>query len=87
MLWGAYAGKDLWAKYAGEHSQARLATLRSVADEVEATPNQVVLAWMLHSDPPVLPLIGPSQPQHLEENLGALEIQLSDEQMKRLNEA
>jgi aryl-alcohol dehydrogenase-like predicted oxidoreductase len=87
MLWGAYAGEDLWDKYEGEHSQARLAALRSVADELEATPNQVVLAWMLQSDPLVLPLIGPSQPQHLAENLGALEIQLSDEQMKRLNEA
>ncbi len=87
MLWGAYAGEDLWDKYAGQHSQARMGVLRSVANEVGATPNQVVLAWMLQSDPPVLPLISPSQPKHLEENLGALAIHLSEEQMKRLNEA
>jgi aryl-alcohol dehydrogenase-like predicted oxidoreductase len=87
MLWGAYAGQDLWDKYAGEHSQARLAVLHSVADEVGATTNQVVLAWLLHSDPPVLPLVSPSQPEHLQENLVALEIDLSNDQMKRLNNA
>lgn len=87
MLWGAYAGGELWDKYAGEHSQVRLAALRSVAEQTGATANQIVLAWMLQSDPPVLPLTSPSKPDHLRENLGALDVDLSAEQIKYLNQA
>jgi aryl-alcohol dehydrogenase-like predicted oxidoreductase len=85
MLWGAYSGEELWDKYTGRHSEVRLHVLASVADEVGASPNQVVLAWMLQGDPPVLPLVSPSQPEHLTENLEALEVELSDEQVKRLD--
>ncbi len=66
---------------------ARLATLREIAAEVEASPLQVVLAWMLHGSPAILPIIGGSTEAQLAENLGALDVVLSDEQMVRLNEA
>jgi aryl-alcohol dehydrogenase-like predicted oxidoreductase len=42
---------------------------------------------MLHSDPVILPLFGGSRPEHLEENLGALDLTPSDEQMQLLNTA
>jgi aryl-alcohol dehydrogenase-like predicted oxidoreductase len=45
----------------------------------------VVLAWMLHSRPPVLPLIGASTPDQLQKNIDVLQITLSPEQMERLN--
>ena len=54
---------------------------------MNASPNQVVLAWMMQSDPPVLPLIAASTSQQLQENIDALDITLSTEQMVRLNEA
>ncbi|MBN2303739.1 MAG: aldo/keto reductase [Anaerolineae bacterium] len=89
LLGGAYtrADRPLPDQYAGPDSDARLAALRTVAEEVRATPNQVVLAWMMQNDPPVLPLIAASTPQQLDENLDALAVQLSAEQVRRLNAA
>jgi aryl-alcohol dehydrogenase-like predicted oxidoreductase len=79
--------RELNEQYPGPDSDARLAVLNAVAQETGATANQVVLAWMLQSDPPVIPLIAASNPAHLKENLGSLEVELSDEQMTKLNEA
>jgi aryl-alcohol dehydrogenase-like predicted oxidoreductase len=87
LLGGAYTRSDrsLPHQVSGEDNQKRLATLRAVAEETGATVNQVVLAWMLQSTPPVLPLIAASDEAQLAENLGALEVQLSADQMARLN--
>lgn len=89
LLQGAYTRDDrpIPAQFAGPESDDRLAALRAVAEEVEATPNQVVIAWMLHSDPVILPLFGGSRVEHLEENLGAVDVRLSDDQMRRLDTA
>lgn len=89
LLGGAYvrAGQPLPDGYAGPDGDARLAALRAVAQEVGATPNQVVLAWLLHRDPPVLPLTAASTPEQLAENLGALDVKLSANQVARLTNA
>ena len=71
--------------FAGPESDERLAALRSVAAEVGATPNQVLIAWMLRNE--ILPLFGGSRVEQLEENLGAVDVQLSDDQMDVLNTA
>jgi aryl-alcohol dehydrogenase-like predicted oxidoreductase len=86
LLGGAYTRDDrpLPDGYAGPDADARLAVLREVASESGATPNQVVLAWLLHGTPPVIPLIGASSEEQLAENLGALELELSAEQLERL---
>lgn len=88
LLGGAYVRKDrrLWDKYSGPHSRERLATLRSVAQDIGATPNQVVLAWMMQGKVPILPVIGVSKPEQLTENLGALGVNLTPEIMQRLNQ-
>lgn len=89
LLGGAYARDDrpVPEQHAGPDTDARLRALREVAEEVGATVNQVVLAWMLRSDPPVLPLIAASSEAQLAENIGALDVKLSADQMQRLNEA
>lgn len=89
LLGGAYARADrsLPEQHLGPDADARLRALCEVAEQTGATVNQVVLAWMLHSDPPVLPLIAASTEAQLAENLGALDVQLSADQMQRLNEA
>jgi len=89
LLSGAYtrADRPVPDQYVGPDTDARLATLNQVAREVAATPNQVVLAWLRQSDPPVLPLIAASTPEQLAENIGALEVTLSPDQMERLNRA
>ena len=73
--------------YVSADSDARLAELKAVAAEKGATPNQVVLAWMLASDPAVIPLFSASKAEQLTEDLGALDVELSDEDMRRLDEA
>ena len=61
--------------------------LKVVSEEVETTSNQVILAWMAQSDPAIIPLFGASTVDQLQENLGALAIKLSVQQMARLNDA
>jgi aryl-alcohol dehydrogenase-like predicted oxidoreductase len=89
LLGGAYtrADRSFPEQYLGPDTDARLAALNAVAEEVEATANQVVYAWMLQSDPLVIPLVGASTVEQMRENLGALEIELSADQMARLNDA
>lgn len=89
LLSGAYTRDDrpIPEQYLGPDSDARLATLRQVAAEHGATPNQVVQAWMLQGDPPVLPLIAASNPDQLQQSIDALKITLSPDQMERLNYA
>ena len=89
LLSGAYARADraFPEQYLGPDTDARLAALKVVSEEVEATANQVVLAWMAQSDPAIIPLFGASTVDQLQENLGALAIKLSAQQMARLNDA
>jgi aryl-alcohol dehydrogenase-like predicted oxidoreductase len=89
LLNGAYTRADraFSGQYLGPDTDVRMAALQAVAAEVGATANQVVLAWMVQSDPPVIPLVAASTVEQMGENLRALEIALSPEQMARLNEA
>ncbi|MEU6167663.1 aldo/keto reductase [Streptomyces tanashiensis] len=56
-----------------------------VAREVGATPSQTALAWLLHRAPHILPIPGTSSAAHLVENLGALDVALTEEQFARLD--
>jgi aryl-alcohol dehydrogenase-like predicted oxidoreductase len=89
LLGGAYTRDDrpLSEGYISPDNEQRLAVLHTVAREIGATPNQVVLCWMMQSSPPVLPLIAASSEEQLAENIGALALELSAEQMRRLNNA
>jgi aryl-alcohol dehydrogenase-like predicted oxidoreductase len=82
------AGHWVMQEYEGADTGARLAALEQVAAELGATPNQTVLAWMLHQDDPVrIPLIGPRTVEQFEAALPALDLKLTDEQLRRLNVA
>ena len=89
LLQGAYtrADRPVPSQYAGPEADDRLAALKAVADEVGATMNQVVIAWMRQSDPPVLPIIAGSRPEQLTENIAALDVTLTEDQFKRLETA
>jgi pyridoxine 4-dehydrogenase len=56
-----------------------------IARELDATPSQVALAWLLQKSPVVLPIPGTKSVDHLTENLGAARLTLSDEDMARLD--
>jgi aryl-alcohol dehydrogenase-like predicted oxidoreductase len=89
LLAGAYtrADRTLSEQYQSEDNRQRLAVLQQVAQESGATRNQVILAWMLHSDPLVLPVFAASTPQQMSENLAALDLSLTREQMEALDKA
>lgn len=59
--------------------------VRAVATEASATPSQVVLAWTLAHPAVVSPVMGARTLAQAEDNLGALEVALSPEQVERLN--
>jgi pyridoxine 4-dehydrogenase len=58
-----------------------------VAGEVGASPAQVALAWLLHRSPWMLPIPGTGDPAHLEENVAAGSLRLSDDALARLDTA
>jgi aryl-alcohol dehydrogenase-like predicted oxidoreductase len=89
LLGGAYSRNDreIQAQYLGADTDARLKALAKVAKGRGITVNQVILAWMMHSDPVVLPLIATSTEEQLRENIQALEVYLSQDEMKLLTEA
>jgi pyridoxine 4-dehydrogenase len=61
-----------------------------VADAAEAhgaTPGQIALAWLLQHSPVMLPIPGTGSVAHLEENVGAAEIELTAEEVERLDAA
>jgi pyridoxine 4-dehydrogenase len=56
-----------------------------IARELDVTPSQVALAWLLQKSPVVLPIPGTKSVAHLTENMGAARLALSDEDMARLD--
>ena len=70
-----------------ERNQALLGLIQSVAKSKQATPAQIVLAWELAQRPFIIPIPGTTNPQRLEENLGAALIELSNEELADINDA
>ncbi|MFE6736006.1 aldo/keto reductase [Microbacterium sp. NPDC057650] len=57
-----------------------------VAVEIGAEPSQMALGWLLRRSPNVLPIPGTGSLAHAVQNLGALEVELSEEQFRRISE-
>lgn len=88
LLAGAYTGRTdrpIPAAYEHAGTTARLAVLREVATELGATVNQVVLAWLMATSPPAIPLFGASSVSQLDEALAATELKLDPELLRRLD--
>ena len=89
LLQGVYTRpeRSMPAQFAGPETDARLGALKTVASQVGCTPNQVIIAWMRQSSPAILPIIAGSRTEQLQENIDALAIKLSGEQMHALDTA
>ncbi len=61
--------------------------LQKIAAAHDATPSQLALAWLLKRSPVMLPIPGTSRVAHLEENVAAAEISLTDEEFEALSVA
>jgi aryl-alcohol dehydrogenase-like predicted oxidoreductase len=89
LLGGAYTRSDkpLGPQFDHAGSPARMAALRDVARQAGATVNQVVLAWLIGGEIPIIPLVGASSVAQLEESLGAVDLDLTPGQRERLDAA
>ncbi len=89
LMGGAYARADRPLPEAYDHpgSVARLRVLAEVAAECAATVNQVVLAWLMGGEVPVVPVLGVSSVAQLDEGLAALDLRLDPVQRARLDTA
>ncbi|WP_405866834.1 MULTISPECIES: aldo/keto reductase [unclassified Streptomyces] len=88
LLKGAYVRPDrLPSDYDHPGTPPRLAALHEVARETGATANQVVLAWQSGGDLPIVSLAGASSVAQLDENLAAVDLELTADQRSRLDAA
>lgn len=77
-------------RFAPEALKANVALvdlLRNVAALKDATPAQIALAWLLAQKPWIVPIPGTTKPHRLEENLGAVGIGLTPEELRGIDEA
>jgi aryl-alcohol dehydrogenase-like predicted oxidoreductase len=89
LLNGAYTrpDKELDRGYDHPGTRARLEALDQVVKDTGATANQVVLAWLIGGELPVVPLVGASSVAQLDESLAAVDLRLSAEQRQLLDAA
>jgi aryl-alcohol dehydrogenase-like predicted oxidoreductase len=75
-------------RFQGENLRQNLdavATVQEIATSHDATPGQVALAWLLGRGQDVVPIPGTKRVRYLEENLGALHVELTDDDLERLD--
>jgi aryl-alcohol dehydrogenase-like predicted oxidoreductase len=68
-------------------NRALVEQIEAIAREKNCTPAQLVLAWLLAQGPDVIPIPGTKHLARLEENLGALKVQLSPADIDRISAA
>jgi aryl-alcohol dehydrogenase-like predicted oxidoreductase len=89
LLRGSYIRPDRPVAEAYDHpgTTRRLAVLGEVAEEIGATRNQVVLAWLAGGEPAITPVVGVSRVEQLDEAMAGVAIRLTAEQRERLDAA
>ena len=68
-------------------NQAVVELLKSIAERKDGTPAQVALAWLLAQKPWIVPIPGTTKLYRLEENLGAVDLQLSADDLRDIDTA
>ncbi len=75
-------------RFAGQNLAAnndRYAPVRAMAGRLGISPGQLALAWLLAQDPAVVPIPGSRTPHHIEENLAAAHLQLTEDDLDELD--
>jgi aryl-alcohol dehydrogenase-like predicted oxidoreductase len=84
---GYFAGRGQdEGDFATEENAQRLARAEKLARKKNCTPTQIALAYLINHDFPVYPCFGTTNPDHLEEILGAEPIELDDGEIRYLRE-
>jgi len=76
-------------RFQGENFQKNLdvvARIEEIAREKGVTPSQLALAWVLHRGDDIVPIPGTKHVRYLEENVKALDVELSADDMQRIDE-
>jgi aryl-alcohol dehydrogenase-like predicted oxidoreductase len=68
-------------------NQAMVDLLRAIAAKKQATPAQIALAWLLAQKPWIVPIPGTTKVSRLEENMGALSIELTSDDLREIDSA
>jgi aryl-alcohol dehydrogenase-like predicted oxidoreductase len=68
-------------------NQALVDLLGSIAQRKNATPAQIALAWLLAQKPWIVPIPGPRRPERLDENLGAVAVELTPDDLRDIESA
>jgi pyridoxine 4-dehydrogenase len=68
----------------GDGSALKVSKVRKLAEKLKATPAQIAIAWLLKKSPVMLPIPGTGNVAHLEENVAAAKLKLSDEEFRSL---
>lgn len=76
---------EAWTVYANERTWQVIDVLLATAEEVQKTPAQVALNWLLQKPAVTAPILGARTLSHLQDNLGATGWSLTTEQMTRLD--
>jgi aryl-alcohol dehydrogenase-like predicted oxidoreductase len=72
---------------AREANQALIGLLAGIAARRRATPAQVALAWLLAQRPWIVPIPGTRKLERLEENIGAVDVELTRDDLRELDDA
>ena len=70
-----------------ETNRAVVDLLQTIAARKGATPGQIALAWLLAQQPWIVPIPGTRRLERLEENLGAAEVELTDDDLREIDDA
>jgi aryl-alcohol dehydrogenase-like predicted oxidoreductase len=87
----AFGANDLrsyWPRFVEGNREQNLVivdNLRELAARLDVTPAQLALAWVLHRGPDVVPIPGTKRVRYLEENLSALDVTLSADDLAELD--
>ena len=76
-----------FAAEARKANQSLVELLTSVGKQKDATPAQIALAWLLAQKPWIVPIPGTTKLHRLKENIGATAIELTKEDLRRIDEA
>ena len=80
-------GGRMGGKYTSDAATAAARATVKVAKAKGVSPSQVALAWLLHRPGVTSPIVGARKVSHLEDNLGAVAIDLSADELKALGDA
>ena len=61
--------------------------LAAIAERKKATPAQIALAWLLAQKPWIVPIPGTTKLSRLEENIGAVEVELTSDDLREIDAA